>query len=135
MFRGSAYCQVIRSENKAKRLEWARLHQGDRFEDAIFTDESSIQLESHRRFCCRKGEPPKNKPRLVSHFMQPCSLFICHADQKVHVWGGLSFRGPTGICIFEGIMDADMYVDILEKTLIPFINKVFPDGHRFIPKT
>ena len=63
-FRGSAYCQVIRSANKTKRLEWARLHEGDRFEDAIFTDETSIQLESHRRFCCRKkGEPPKNKPR------------------------------------------------------------------------
>lgn len=63
-FRGSAYCQVIRNKNKDKRLEWARLHQGDKFENAIFTDESSIQLESHRRFCCRKqGEPPKNKPR------------------------------------------------------------------------
>jgi len=68
-FCGSAYCQVIRSENKAKRLEWAQLHQGDKFENAIFTDESSIQLESHRRFCCRKkGEPPKNKPRLVCQY-------------------------------------------------------------------
>ena len=46
-FRGSAYCQVIRSANKIKRLEWARLHEGDRFEDAIFTNETSIQLESH----------------------------------------------------------------------------------------
>ena len=63
-FRGSVYCQVIRTANKIKRLEWARLHQRDKFEDAIFTDETSIQLESHRRFCCRKkGEPPKNKPR------------------------------------------------------------------------
>ena len=65
-FCGSAYCQLIRNKNKIKRLEWAGLHQGDKFEDVIFTDESSIQLESHRRFCCRKkGEPPKNKLRWV----------------------------------------------------------------------
>jgi len=51
---------------------------------------------------------------------------------KVHVWGGISFRGRTGICIFERIMDGDMYVDILKRTLIPFITEVFPDRHRFI---
>ena len=40
--------------------------------------------------------------------------------------------GRTGICIFEGIMDADMYVDILDKTLLPFLAEVYPDGHRFV---
>ena len=39
-------------------------------------------------------------------------------------------RGPTGICVFEGKMDAEMYVDILEKTLKPFIDEVYPDSHR-----
>ena len=66
-FRGSAYCQMIRQANKAKRLEWARAyaHEAETgFLDVVFTDETSIQLESHRRFCCRKaGEPPRPKPR------------------------------------------------------------------------
>ena len=65
--RGSAYCQVIREVNKAKRLAWAteNLHEAEAgFLDVIFTDETSVQMESHCRFCCRKaGEPPKNKPR------------------------------------------------------------------------
>ena len=65
--RGSAYCQMIREANKAKRLEWATkfLPEAEKgFLNVIFTDESSIQMESHRRFCCRKkGEAPKNKPR------------------------------------------------------------------------
>ena len=39
-------------------------------------------------------------------------------------------RGSTGICIFEGKMDAEMYVDILRKTLKPFIDEVYPDSHR-----
>ena len=67
--RGSAYCQMIREANKGKRLEWATkyLHEAETgFLDVIFSDETSIQMESHRRFCCRKrGEPPKNKPRYM----------------------------------------------------------------------
>ena len=67
-FRGSAYCQIIREANKEKRLLWARqqlvsaLTNG--FRDVVWTDESSIQLETHRRYACRKkGEAPKLKPR------------------------------------------------------------------------
>ena len=63
-FRGSAYCQLIREANKQKRLLWARQYQDDGFENVLWTDECSVQLETHRRFCCRKrGEPPRNKPR------------------------------------------------------------------------
>ena len=56
-FRGSAYCQLIRQANTAKRLEFAQkyLHEANTgFNDVVFTDEASVQLESHRRFCCRK---------------------------------------------------------------------------------
>ena len=66
-FRGSAYCQLIRNANKVKRLEWARqyLHEAeDGFEDVIWSDESSIQMECHKRYCHRKqGCTPKTKPR------------------------------------------------------------------------
>ena len=51
---------------------------------------------------------------------------------KVHVLAGISMRGRTGICIFEGIMDAPFYVNILDKTLLPFLQNVYPDGHRFM---
>ena len=66
-FRGSSYCQLIRDVNKKKRLEWALQNKDDDFLDVIYTDESSIQLESHRRFCCRKkGCAPRLKPRYVN---------------------------------------------------------------------
>ena len=68
-FRGSSYCQLIRDSNKTKRLNWSLAHRGeaaDGFQNVIWTDESSIQLETHRKFCCRKkGEKPKNKPRYI----------------------------------------------------------------------
>ena len=65
-FRGSAYCQLIRHANKEKRLEWMRENIDLDFEDVVWTDECTVQLQSHRRFYCRKrGELPKNKPRYV----------------------------------------------------------------------
>ena len=51
---------------------------------------------------------------------------------KVHVWAGISLCGATGVCIFDGIMDALLYMNILENTLFPFVKDVFPDGHRLM---
>jgi len=51
---------------------------------------------------------------------------------KVHVWAGISMRGRIGICIFEGITDSLVYIDVLEKTLLPFLRDVYPDGYRFM---
>jgi transposase len=63
-FRGSAYCQLIRDANKVKRLQWTQEHRDDSFDDVIWTDECTVQMESHRRFACRKrGEAPRPKPR------------------------------------------------------------------------
>ena len=65
-FRGSAYCQLIRDANKVKRLQWATANLQDTFHAVIWTDECSVQMESHRRHCCRKiGEAPRPKPRYV----------------------------------------------------------------------
>jgi len=117
--RGAAYCQLIREGNRAKRLEWAKENLGASFHDVIWTDETTVQLETHRRYCCRKrGQPPRRKPR-PKH---PC---------KVHVWAGISWKGATRVCIFDGIMNAELYTEILDRFLVPFIQTVHPHGHRF----
>ena len=46
---------------------------------------------------------------------------------KVHVWAGISKQGATGICIFEGTMNADRYIEVLRQTLLPFVRDVVPD--------
>ena len=51
---------------------------------------------------------------------------------KVHVWAGISQKGPTEISIFEGKMNAPLHTQILDKTLIPFLNKKFPTTHKFM---
>jgi len=45
-FRGNAYCQLIREQNKRKTLEWALNFKDDDFSDVVFTDKSSIQQET-----------------------------------------------------------------------------------------
>lgn len=121
-YRGSAYCQLIRRVNKDKRLDFARKYLHDSFEDVIWSDETSVQLETHKRFCYRKvGEAPRPKPR-PKH------------PVKVHVWAGISRQGATEVCIFEGIMAAPLYCEIIKETLLPFIQKTFPHpaSHRFM---
>ena len=51
---------------------------------------------------------------------------------KVHVWAGISRRGATQICIFEGTMDAILYTNILQNTLLPFVDRIYPDYHRLM---
>ena len=69
-FRGSAYCQLIRKENKEKRLAWAHEYLREcemGFRNVIYTDETSVQLEAHRRHSFRRiGAPPRPKPRYIT---------------------------------------------------------------------
>ena len=85
------------------------------------TDESSAQLQCHKRFCCRKkGKQPRPKP----HAKHPI---------KVHVWAGIGWHGATEICIFDGIMDAAMYVRILQVALLPTLQlPQYEKGHCFM---
>ena len=67
------------------------------------------------------------------HFVT--NIFILYRAKhpvKVHVWAGISWLGATDVCIFEGIMDAPLFVDILGRTLLPFLRERFPDTHRFM---
>lgn len=38
---------------------------------------------------------------------------------KVHVWAGISMRGATGICIFEGTMDKELFAEFWTRPLFP----------------
>ena len=54
-------CQAIRDANKQKRLDWCTklIAEKDRFDNIIFTDESTFQLECHQRKCFHKKMPRK----------------------------------------------------------------------------
>lgn len=116
------YCQMIRDKNKEARLQFCKdlITTDDRFEDVIFSDETTLQLHDNKVGAYRRKEsalPTNAKPK---------------HPLKVHVWGAISKRGATQLVIFDGIMDAAFFVpEVLESTLKPFIDAVYPDGHRF----
>ena len=67
-----------------------RLQENEQFNYVIFADECSVMLENHSKISFhREWEQPtlKGKPR---------------HPLKVHVWSGISKRGPTKLLIFEG---------------------------------
>ena len=101
--------------NKAKRSEFAQmcLDTEDSFENVIWTDESSVQLIRH----CQTMTVKIGKERAL----KPAAK---HAI-KVHVWAGISKRGATNICVFNQTMDGVLYTQILERYLLPFIEKHF----------
>ena len=66
---------------------------------------------------------------LVLTFM----TILCKHPVKVHVWAGIGWHGATDICIFDGIMDAAMYVRILQVALLPTLQcPEYEKGHRFM---
>ena len=47
------------------------------------------------------------------------------------MWAGISWQGATEICIFDGIMNAPLFLQIIDRTLLPFIQERMPN-HRFM---
>ena len=66
-FRGNTYCQLIHEANKEKRLlALAGVNLALDWDDVVWTDECTVQLETHWRFCyCKSEQRPKNKPRYM----------------------------------------------------------------------
>ena len=53
---------------------------------------------------------------------------------KVHVWAGIRIKGATAICVFEGTMDVDHYIQTLRQPgfvlwSLPFLPGTKPPVH------
>ena len=116
------YCQMIKEKNKPIRLNYAlgRIAAKDKFFDAMFSDECTVQMESHGKITFRKWyEQKKYKPK-PKHPL------------KLHVWGAISRRGPSQLAIFDGIMKAEFYSGKILPVAKIFVERKFPDCHRYI---
>ena len=92
----------------------------EHFNDVIFTDECSVQMENHSKITFHHIW---EQPRLKGRPKHPV---------KVHIWAGISKPGPTTLMIFEGIMDAQFFVtEIMTNRLLPLVRETFSDGYRF----
>ena len=114
--------QMIRDVNKENRMTFCKtlIAKNDSLNDIIFTDECSVQLHGNKIVVYREKDSPAPIIPKPKHPL------------KVHVWVGISRKGSTGIVVFDGIMTSSYYTEtILTHGLLPFIQKVYPNGHRF----
>lgn len=116
------YSHMVRGANQQPRVDFCNMliRNNDNLNDVIFSDESSIQLHNNKSACYRlKGHGNRQIPK-PKHPL------------KVHVWAGISRKGPTQIFVFEGIMDSQFYTEhILGNVLKPFVAEEYPTNHRF----
>ena len=74
----------------------------EQFDNVIFSDESSVQIECHSRQCYHKKSQLRKLKSKPKHPL------------RVHVWVGISKRGATKVVIFDGKLIATKYTKILE---------------------
>ena len=118
--KGTSYCQMICDANKKRRLQFAHETKEMTFDDIIYTDETTVQIETHRRMCSYKKDCKPHYKLKPKHSL------------KVHVWVGIGQCGKAGLCIFEGEKNAPLFISILRSSLLPFIKDVYTDGHCFV---
>ncbi|CAG2244240.1 unnamed protein product [Mytilus edulis] len=94
------YCQLISHVNRRKRVDYAlwALRTRETFLNVIFVDESSVEMSADGKIYFYK--PTDGMQYIESRRQKPKHAY------KVHVWAGISYRGRTHICIFNGIMDS-----------------------------
>ncbi|KAK6009950.1 hypothetical protein OSTOST_25091 [Ostertagia ostertagi] len=112
------YCHIIRDANKEKRLEFCirMIENHEDFSQCIFTDEKTVQVGCATKHCFVK----KNDyfAELRSRAKHPA---------KIHLWGGISMRGPTELAMFPGgiKMDSQKYCETIERCYVPFVTTIY----------
>ncbi|CAK9802846.1 Transposable element Tc1 transposase [Anthophora quadrimaculata] len=94
------------------RVQWAKV---------IFTDESKFNCFGSDGRCYVRR-------RVGEEFDTKClKSTVKGRGGSVMVWAGMTINGPGPICRINGIMDQHLYVDILDKYLIPFTQENMPE--------
>ena len=98
---------LLTESHKRKRSEWALKYLNTDWRYVIFSDEASTWkgLCGHHRWVNKNDVNDVEK--IVKHPI------------KRHIWGMISRTKINHIHIFDGILDADKYVDILTQNLSP----------------
>jgi transposase len=114
----------MQERHKTRRLTFARGHKDDDFRDAVFVDETDLIVgetrnrQNDRYYARSRGDVPSTP-------VDP------HAP-KIHAAGGISFNGPTDLHLFEENMTAEVYKDVLDKTILPGARKLFSRRFRLV---
>lgn len=112
----------ISIKNMRKRVQWCREHWGWTIEDwrrVVWSDESPFTLRCSIRERAWVG--PGDESNLN------CMQGTVKHDTKINVWGCFAAHKVGRLHLIEGIMNKEMYLDILQTVAKPSIEDLFPD--------
>jgi transposase len=89
----------------------------------VFSDEKTFK--SHK-----DGRVQVYRPR-NTRFEENYTQQVNPNRFSVNVWGCISVRGPGVLCVVEQRLNANVYVNILEQVMLPFVAQAFPDNFTF----
>lgn len=101
---------------RQRRMDFCQRFQEDNFNNVFISDESCFQLGGNHLKILSK----ENVTVQVSKF-----------PTKIMVWGAISQRGATPLCIVDGTVNSAKYCDILNGFLLETAHVLYPEGWRF----
>lgn len=110
----------VNAANKIKRLNWAKIRKdwGKEWENIIWSDESRFEVfgGDGRRHVWRNSQEKYDPKCLIPTFKS--------GQESVMVWGCFTKNKLGPLVRLEGRITAAIYIEMLEKNLIPFINNL-----------
>jgi DDE superfamily endonuclease/Transposase len=106
---------LLKKTHRSKRLAWAKEHKDwtvEKWAKVVWSDESKFNLfgSDGRQYCWRKpGEALKDQ------YVRPT---VKHGGGSLMIWGCMTWKGVGNITSIEGIMNSEMYRDILKAELL-----------------
>ncbi|CAK9824990.1 Transposable element Tc1 transposase [Anthophora retusa] len=107
---------LLRKQNKAKRLAWARSHKDWVLEDwkkVLWTDESKFEVFGSKR---RKFVRRSAGERAIESCISPT---VKHGGGSVMVWGCFGSTSVGDLVKIDGILNKERYKGILETNALP----------------
>lgn len=118
---------LISKRNKTKRLNFAREHVNkppEFWQSILWSDESKFNIfgsDGRGRVWRSKAET------LRTECLRPT---VKHGGGNVMVWGCMSSKGLGRLHFIDGIMNSDMYIEILRDQMLPSAREVM--GRRYL---
>lgn len=108
----------LSKRNIGKRLEFARKHvnwPANKWRNILWSDETKVNLFNSDRVVPVVRRPPNTEfhPKYTIKTVK-------HGGGNVMVWGCFSYYGTGPIYSIESVMDANLYTEILNDTMMPY---------------
>lgn len=89
-----------------------------------FSDESTFEILADKASFVRRRPGEKFHPS--------CIVESVKHPTKVMVWSVMSSKGVGSLKVVKGMMKQDQYKEILQNSLLPQVQRWFPNGQSFI---